>query len=81
MQRPDRLGIGAVVGLPAIPPHVDEPDVTQDPQVLGHRRLGEPEGDDDVADRALLRREIAEDVPAARLRDGVEDVRGGGRAG
>ena len=45
-------------------------------QVLGNRRLPEPESLADLADRSLLSGNELEDVPAAGFSDGVEWIGG-----
>src|SRR5579863_7427583 len=80
MQRPDRLGIGAIEHLPAGAAHVDQADVAQHAQVLRDGRLLELQRGDQVADRTLPEREQGQDLAPARLGHGVEGIGSGGGA-
>src|SRR5215831_16439540 len=79
MQRPDGLGVRAVEHVPSLAPHVDEPDLAQNPQVLGDRRLLQIQAAHDLAHRALLKREKIENVSPPRLGYGVKSIRCCGR--
>src|SRR3954469_23870922 len=57
--------------------HLDRPDRAQDAQVLRDLGLSEPERAGELADGALTAGEEVEDLPPARLGDGVEGVGGG----
>jgi hypothetical protein len=78
MQRPDRLGVGAIEHLAAVAAHVDEAHFEQYAEVLGNGRLREIESGNDVVYGALLGYEERENVTAARFGHGVKGV-GGGR--
>ena len=78
-----RLRVRAVEDLAPVAALVHEADFVKHLEVLGDRRLRQAQAHDDVADGALARSEVLQDVPAARLRHGAEGVRGreGGRHG
>ena len=59
-------------------PARDEARVPQHLQVLGHRRLAHREGVDQVADAALRRAQLVEDLPPGRLGKHGERVCGHG---
>lgn len=61
--------------LPA--PGAHQVHVPQNAQVLGHRGLGQLKSLGDGAHRPLALRQVAQDLPAPRLGDSVEDVRRG----
>src|SRR4051812_39219231 len=73
-----RVGVGPVERVAAVATGVDETDLEQHLQVLRRRRLVQLEGQRDLGDGSLLAREQLEDVPPARLGDGVEGI-GAGR--
>src|ERR1044072_1640535 len=75
VKRTNRVRVGAIEHLPAVAPEVHEPDVPQHLEVLGHRRLTEPEVRHDVADVTFLWREADEEGATLSCSDGVEDVR------
>ena len=79
VQRADGGGVGAIQHLPALAASADESDGAQHPEMLGHGGLRQAQVDHDVANRTLLESEIAQDLAAARLGNGVEGV--GGRGG
>jgi hypothetical protein len=80
MERPDRLGVGAIKHLAAVAADVNQANFEEHTEVLRDRRLREIKSGDDVVYRALLRYEEAENVAAARFGHGVEGVGGGGGA-
>jgi hypothetical protein len=80
MERPDRLGIGAIEHLAAVAADVNEANLEQHAEVLGDGRLRQIECGDDVVYGALLRYEEAENVAAAGFGHGVKGVGGGGGA-
>src|SRR5262245_32726118 len=56
-------------------------DFTQDAEMFGHRRLREPEGNDQRADSdSPAPRQKFDDLPPPRLGNGVEDISGRGGA-
>ena len=77
-QRPHRFDIGAVEDSPTFPADVYESHVAQHFEVLRHGRLRGAQPPDDVADGALERRQIDQNVPALRLGKGSKDVGGRG---
>src|SRR5579864_7197186 len=81
MHGPDRVRVGPIEHLAALPTHVDEADIAQNAQVLGDGGLLEAHGIDDLADRAFFEREVVQDIAAARFGDSVESVGGGGSPG
>ncbi len=80
VQRADPGGVGTVEHLPAVPPHVDEPDLPKHAEVLRDGRLLQLHRVDDVADGSLLERKVIENLPSGRLGNGVEAVGCGSRA-
>ena len=74
MKGPQRVSIGAIERAASVASCLDESDVEQDLQMLGDGRLAEPERHSDVADGALFRAEVLENLPAARFGDCVERV-------
>ena len=63
----ERLGAQAVPAPLSVGPHLDEPGLTQHPQVLRHAGLAEPEVLDQLADGPLALPEQVEDLPARGL--------------
>ena len=57
-----------------MPARAHQPDGSQYPQVLGHRWLSKAEPHHDIAHRALLAGQVAENLAAARFGDGVEGI-------
>jgi hypothetical protein len=80
VQRADGFGVGAIKPAPSLAACANESDVAQDAKVLGDGRLRQALSDYDVADRAFLEREVAQDFAAAWFGDGVEGIGGGGGA-
>lgn len=75
----DLVGVRPVVRLPTFPSHIDQADVQQHTQVLGHRRLRHLQCVDDVVDRPGAWRQELENVAPTRFGNRVEGVgRGGG---
>ena len=68
VQRPDRLGVGAIERLPAVAPHVHQADVAQHLRCFETDGCVEAERRDDVADGTFARRQVDEDVAPPRLR-------------
>src|SRR5215207_2132034 len=56
----------------------DEAGVTQDPEVLGHRRLADAERVDELTDTAFRRADPVDDAAPGRLRENRDGVRGHG---
>ena len=79
MKWADGVRVGPIEHLPSIPTHLDEADVAEYLQVLGHGRLSQAELIDDVTDRSFGSGEENEDVAPSRFGDGVEDVGSRGR--
>lgn len=77
MQRPDTLGIGAIKHIPPMPSHSNQSDFVQHTEMLGNRWLFDAEGHDDVAHRALLLREVVEDLAASGFGYSIESVGSG----
>ena len=73
VQRPDGLGVRAVVDLASVPPDVDETNVAEHLQVLRHGRLRQLERGDDVVDGPFVNEE-REDVATPGFCDSVEHV-------
>jgi hypothetical protein len=80
MHGPDRIGVGTVKHLTALPPHIHKADLKQNAEVLGDGRLRQVECGYNVVYRALLGDEKAKNVAAAGFGHGVEGVGGGGSA-
>src|ERR1700688_674770 len=70
MQRPDRLGVGAIKHLAAVAADANQANFEQHAEVLGDGGLREIESGDDVVDGALLGNEERENVAAARFGHG-----------
>lgn len=75
VERLQRTGLDAVDAVLGGSTARDETGITQDPQVLGHRGLADPEGVDQLPDAALRRSEPVEDLPPGRFGDDGEGVR------
>jgi len=75
MNRAKCLCIDAIESSPTLAPHADQVYVAQDLQMLRDRWLLELERFGDLGHRSLVIRDELEDVPPARLSDGVEGVR------
>ena len=56
---------------------LDEADVAQNPEVLGHVRLRQMQHVDELTDRPLARDQHVEDLAAVGAGDRGEDIRGG----
>src|SRR5258708_39206339 len=69
VERPDRLGVGAIEHLAPVAAHADEADVAQHAEVLRDGGLPDAQGGRDVSHRPLPESEIAQDLPAPRLGD------------
>jgi hypothetical protein len=80
VERPDRIGVGAVKHLAAVATNVNQANFEKHSEVLRDRRLREIESGDDVVDGALLRYKEAENVAATGFGHGVKGVGGGGGA-
>lgn len=80
VKRPDGFGICAIKNPAALASRAHKAHVAQYAKMLRNRRLRQAQRENNVADGAFLDGEIAENVPAARFRDGVKSVRGGGGA-
>src|SRR5579864_502154 len=80
VERPERIGVGAVEHPAPVAAHVDQADVAEHAEVLRDGRLLDAQAGRDLPDRTLLEREKAQDLPAPRFGDRVEGVRGGGGA-
>jgi hypothetical protein len=80
MQRPNRIGVGAIEHLAAVAAHVNEANFEQYAEVLGDGRLRQLKSGDDVVYGALLRYKEAENVATAGFGHGVKGVGGGGGA-
>src|SRR5262245_41221898 len=78
VERPQALGLKAVQAAATLRPGPDEPDLAEHPQVLRNLRLGHREVAHDRPDRLLASDQRVQDLAAARLGDGVEDIRGRG---
>ena len=74
----ERLAIQPVQPLPSFFTHVNRPHFPQDPQVLGHLWLSQPELAHQVVHRALASREDVQDLAPPGLGHSVERVGGGG---
>src|ERR1700722_7403656 len=81
VKRTNRPGIRAIPDVTAGAPGPYQIDVPQHAQVLGDRRLRQPEGVDDVRDGTLVGRQEAQDGPPLLLGDGVEHIGTGGGSG
>ena len=60
--------------MPPVHAHEHETDRPQHAEVLGHLRLAEAEPVDELADRRLPGAQRIEELPSARLGDGVEGI-------
>ena len=76
-ERLDVAGVCLVQARSSGAPGAHQVHVPQDAQVLGHRGLGQPKSLGDCAHRLLPLRQVAQDLPAPRLGDSVEDIRCG----
>src|SRR5271165_2128168 len=74
VERADGFGVGAIEHAPAVSAYLDQADIFEDTQVLGDRGLLHAQTVHDVTDGAFLKGEIAQDVAAAGLGDGVEGI-------
>ncbi len=81
VQRFERTRVRSVECPTPITARADEIHAVQHPQMLGYRWLLKFQRIHDLADRALAGRQVAEDVTATRLGNGVEDVGVCGGAG
>ena len=77
MQGADGSGVGAIETVAAIATDAHQVDTAQDAEVLGDRWLVKADGRNDLADLALIVRQIEEDLPASRLGNGVKGIGGG----
>jgi hypothetical protein len=77
----NRLGVGSIEHPATVATYVDEVNVSQDAEVLRDGGLLQPQGDNNVSDRAFLQREIVQYFSPTDLGDGVEDIGCGGGAG
>ena len=68
-QRVRPYSIDAPLGIRS---HLDQARLAQDPQVLGNRGLAHPQGDDELADRALGLPQEIEDSSPVGLREDLE---------
>src|SRR5262249_50802468 len=73
-ERANAHSVNAIKHLTALPSNIHEADFLEHFEVLGNGRLFHFQGIDDFADGALLKGEEIQNVPAARLGDGVEGV-------
>src|SRR5262249_43499466 len=76
VDRPQPAGVQAVQPLLARPADPHEPDLPQDPQVLGRLRLGHPQVPRQVGHRLLAAPQQHQDLPPPRFGDRVDRVRG-----
>ena len=72
VKRSNRVDVGAIEHLLAVAPHLDQPDIAEDPQVFRDRRLREPERLDNRGDGMFVTRQKIQNRPALRLGDRVE---------
>src|SRR5258708_12231848 len=75
VKRTNRLGVRSIEHAPPIPPHVNEPPLQQDPQMLRDRRLHHPQRIHNLPHRPLLQREIAQNRPPPRLCHRIKRIR------
>src|ERR1700693_1558848 len=73
-------GVGSIKHVPSFASNVYQPDVSEHPEMLGHRRLLQAQAHHDVPHRALLQSQIIQDLPAPGLSDRVERIRCGSRS-
>lgn len=75
-----RAGLDGVQATGALGSHASEAALTEDPQMLGHCRLGDPElradDRDDLTGRLLLVDEQFENPPADRISEDIERMHG-----
>src|SRR5436190_2121144 len=76
VDRPQPAGVQAVQPLLARPADPHQPDLPEDPQVLGRLRLGHPQVPGQFSHRPLAAPQQPQDRPPLRLGDRVERVRG-----
>src|SRR5215203_439425 len=76
VDRPQPAGVQAVEPLLARPADPHEPDLAEDPQVLGRLRLGHPQVPRQVGHGPLAAPQQHQDLPPLRFGDRVERVRG-----
>ena len=76
MQGLDGFGVGAIHHAPAVAPDVDQADIPQHPEMLGYRRLAQPQGRNNLPYRPFLQHQVIQDVPPAGLAHGVERISG-----
>ena len=81
MDRLERAAVEPIDSLPSVLAHVDEADLSQNAEVLGHLWLRETEPLDEVVHRTLPAGEDAQDLSSPWLGDGVEGVGGCGGSG
>src|SRR5262245_10065551 len=74
--RPQPAGVQLVQPLLARPADPHEPDLPEDPQVLGRLRLGHPQVPRQAGHRPLAAPQQPQDLPPPRFGDRVERVRG-----
>ena len=75
VQRPDGFGIRLIKFAAAIAAHLNEANVSQDPQMLRYGRLFKAQRVHDVTDGSFAKREKIQYFPAAGIADGVKCVR------
>ena len=76
VDRPQPAGVQAVQPLLARPADPHQPDLPEDPQVLGRLRLSHPQIPRQVGHRPLAGPQQHQDLPPQRFGDRVERVRG-----
>jgi hypothetical protein len=74
VEGPRVIGFQAVASAASLRPAADESDLVEHPQVLRNLRLGHGKVRHERSDRLLARDQRVQDVAAARLGDGVEDI-------
>src|SRR4051812_18384347 len=75
MDRFQRMPVEPVQPLPPVIAHLHHPHLAQNPQMLGHLRLGQPQYTHQVADRPFPIDEDIEDLPTPRFGHRIERVR------
>src|SRR5437879_5712192 len=75
VKRPDRFCVGSIEHAAAVAPHTNQAHFEQHPQVLGYRRLLQPQRIHNLTDGPLLHRQVVQDSPTPRLGHRVECIR------
>ena len=72
----DVVVVDGVVDLLAVLPELDDAPGPEDPELVGHRRLGQAHDVADVADAKLAGEKGGDDLQAAGIGEGLEELAG-----